>query len=59
MELSVRVSDLSEILVEDNKLNNADECKKGILALFNEYKIVLESTFFEYTIPFVVKLNFL
>ena len=54
LELSVRVSDLKDILVNDEKVCAGNECKKGILSLFNEYKIVLESTLFELSIPFLV-----
>ena len=51
----MRVSDLNEILLDGDNLNNGNECKKGMLTLFNEYKIVLESSFFELSIPFIVK----
>jgi len=50
----VRVCDLNQIIADENQLVSKNECNKGIVAIFNEYKIVLEASFFDHSIPFRV-----
>lgn len=54
LELSVRTVDFTKILCDDCELKELKEFKKSILCLFNEYKIVVECSLFENSIPFNV-----
>ena len=56
LELNVRCVDLNEIILVEKLKTAVNDSKKGILVLFNEYKIVLEAALLENSIPFYVNI---